>query len=142
MATPAESVKFFAERIKPAEDNAKRIRQLIADLDSAKFAARENASKSLSDFGEEAKPYLEETIKTSKSAEVVDRARKILEEPKKTTPEQLRQIRVVLLLEFINDDDSKNLLKKWAGGFKTALLTEQAKAALKRLNAANTKKGS
>ncbi len=138
LATPTEATRFFAERIKPAEaPDVKRIRQLIADLDDAKFTVRENASKTLSDLDERTKPYLEEAIKTAKSAELVDRARKILDEPKKITPEQLRQIRAVQVLELINDDESKNLLKKWAGGFKGAVLTEEVTAALKRLEGAD-----
>jgi len=109
---------------------------LIAELDDAKFAVRENASKALSELGEQATSPLKEAIKTAKSAEVVDRIRKILDEPKRITPEQLRQMRAVLVLELINDAESKNLLKTWAAGFKGAQLTEEAEAALKRLDGA------
>ena len=49
------------------------------------------------------------------------------------TPHQLRQMRAVRVLELIGDDESKNLLSKWAGGPAGALLTEEASAALKRL---------
>ncbi len=135
VSAPSEAVKLFAEMIKPAPDNAKRIQQSIVDLDSPRFAMRENASKTLSDLGEQAKPYLEESAKAAKSADALDRIRKILDHPKEITitPEQLRQIRAVMVLELINDETSKNLLKQWAGGFKGDLLTEEAGAALKRL---------
>lgn len=49
------------------------------------------------------------------------------------TSEQLREIRAVMVLELIGDGESKNLLKKWAGGPAGALLTTEASAALKRL---------
>jgi hypothetical protein len=49
------------------------------------------------------------------------------------TPEQIRQLRAVMLLELIGDSASKNLLKRWAGGRAGALLTLEAAAALKRL---------
>jgi hypothetical protein len=137
LGASAEAVKFFAEGIKPAEaPDTKQIQQLLAALDSDKFTERENASKALSDFGWHAKPYLEETIKTTKSEEVRGRIRKILDGLNKLTPEQLRQVRAVLVLELINDDESKSLLKKWAGGFKGAVLTEEATAALKRMKGA------
>jgi len=42
----------------------------------------------------------------------------------------------VLVLELIGNDDSRNLLKNWAGGLKGALLTEEASATLKRLEGA------
>jgi RNA polymerase sigma factor (sigma-70 family) len=137
LAAPSEAVKFFADKIKPVEPlDANRIQQLLADLDSAKFAERESASRTLGDLGQQAKPYLEEAVKTAKSIEFRARARKILDGLKKMTPEQIRQMRVVLALERIDDDDGRNLLKKWAGGLKGALLTVEAAAALKRLEGA------
>jgi hypothetical protein len=54
-------------------------------------------------------------------------------DPKRIASEQLRQIRAVMVLELIDGDESRNLLKKWAGGLNGALLTEEALAALKRL---------
>lgn len=133
LASPSEALKLFAEKIKPVEPlDATRIQQLLADLDNAKFAVRESASKALGDLGQQAKPYLEEVVKTTNSAEVLNRARKILDGLKKLSPEQIRQTRVVLVLELIGDDESRNLLKRWASGLKGALLTEEASEALQR----------
>ncbi len=142
MAEPAVALKFIAEKVKAVEaPDARRIQRLIADLDNTKFAVRESATKTLTGLGERARPYLEEAVKTMKSEEALDRARKILDGMNRLTPEQLRQVRAVLVLELINDDESKNLLKKWAGGSKGALLTEEATAALKRLDgSANAKR--
>jgi RNA polymerase sigma factor (sigma-70 family) len=56
-------------------------------------------------------------------------------DPKQLTAEQLRQKRAVVVLELIGDNDSKNLLQKWAGGPAGAPLTMEASAALKRLEA-------
>ena len=44
-----------------------------------------------------------EAVKTTKSSEVRDRAWKILDGLKKIAPEQLRQMRVVLALELIEE---------------------------------------
>ena len=141
LAAPAEAVKFFADKIKAVEaPDAKRIQQLLAALDSDKFTDRENASKALSNLGQQAKPYLEELVKATKSEEVLGRAKKILDGLNKLTPEQLRQNRVVLVLELIDNVESKNLLKKWAGGLKGGLLTEEAAAAMKRMEGAGKAK--
>ncbi len=136
LAAAPDAIKFFADRIKPDEPlDMKRVQQLLADLDSDQFAQRDAASKALGALGRQVKPYLEETIKTTKSTEAQDRAKKILEsvQAAAVAPRQLRQMRAVLVLELIGDNESKNLLKKWAGGPAASLLAEEASAALKRL---------
>ncbi len=119
LSAPAQAVKVLADKIGPVEAaSAQRLQQLIAELDSAKFSERQSAARTLGELGEQAKPYLEKAVKTPKSAEALDRTRKILDGLSKKTSEQLRQMRAVLVLELINDDESRNLLRKWAGGFK------------------------
>ncbi|HEV3259357.1 MAG TPA: sigma-70 family RNA polymerase sigma factor [Gemmataceae bacterium] len=138
LAAPADTVKLFAEKIRPVEAlDPKRIQRLLADLDSEEFAVREAASKALLGLDQQAKPYLEETLKSAKSAEVRTRVRRILEQQQRAAipSEQLRQIRGVMVLELIGDGKSKNLLKKWAGGPAGTMLTMEASAALKRLEA-------
>ena len=75
LATPASAVRFLAAKVEPVEaPDAKRMERLIADLDSADFAVREAAAKALGNTGERAKPYLEEAVKATGSAEVLARA--------------------------------------------------------------------
>ncbi len=136
LAAPADAVKLFAEKVKPAEAlDPKRIRSLLADLASDEFAVREAASKALLGLDEQAKPYLEETLKSTESAEVRLRVKRILEQKQGAalSSEQIRQIRAVMLLEMIGNGESKNLLKSWAGGSVGARLTMEASAALKQL---------
>jgi RNA polymerase sigma factor (sigma-70 family) len=136
LAAPAETVKLFAEKVKPVEAlDPKRIRRLLADLDSEVFAVREAASKALLGLDEQAIPYLAEALKGPKSLEFRLRANRILEQKRRAaiTSEQLRQIRAVTVLEWVGDGASKQLLKRWAGGPAGALLTVEASAALKRL---------
>jgi hypothetical protein len=138
LAAPAETVKLFAEKVKPVEAlDPKRIRRLLADLDNEVFAVREAASKALHGLDEQAIPYLEETLKNGASLEVRLRVEKILEQKRGAaiTSEQLRQIRAVMVLERIGDGESKNLLTRWVGGPVGARLTMEASAALKRLEA-------
>jgi RNA polymerase sigma factor (sigma-70 family) len=136
LATPADTVKFFAEKVKPVTAlDPKRIRRLLADLGSDEFTVREAASQALHGLDEQAIPYLEATLKSAVSLEVRLRVQRILEQKQETaiTTEQLRQIRTVTVLERIGDGASKHLLKKWASGPVGALLTREASAALKRL---------
>ena len=130
----ADAIKYFAEHIKPTEPpDALRIHRWLTDLDHKRYVVREAASRNLSDLGRHARPYLEEVAKTSSSPEVIDRARKILAQPIKMTPDELREFRAILVLEQINDDEAKDLLKKWTAGFKGAMLTQESKAALSRM---------
>ena len=73
--------------------------------------------------------------KSTESAEVRDRVKRILEQKRRAaiTSEQLRQIRGVMVLELIGYDEAKSLLNRWAGGPVGALLTTEAAAALERL---------
>jgi WD40 repeat protein len=138
LMSPAEAVTFFAERIKPVEAlERKRVGRLLADLGSDEFAVRETASEALAGLNEQATPYLEETLKSTDSAEVRVRVTRILEQRRGAalTADQVRQVRAVMVLERIGDGAAKELLKRWAGGPVGARLTTEAAAALQRLEA-------
>jgi hypothetical protein len=138
-AAPAATVKLFAEKIKSPEAlDPKRIQRLLADLGSETFATREAASQALLGSDHQIIPYLEETLKTAESPEVRNRVKRILDEKRSgaKNADQLRQVRAVMVLERIGDGESKSLLRQWAAGPAGALLTTEAAAALKRLEAA------
>jgi HEAT repeat protein len=138
LETPADAVKFIAERIKSVETlDPKRVERLLADLNSNEFAVREAASKALAGLDEQATPYFEETLKSTDVAEVRFRVTRILEQRRGAalTADQIRQIRAVMLLELIGDGEAKDVLKRWAGGPVRARLATEAAAALKRLEA-------
>ena len=138
LGAPADAVKLFAERIKPAKAlDPKRVERLLADLSSNGFAVRVAASKALAGLDEQATPYLEATLKSPNSEEVRLRVKRILEQRRGValTADQIRQIRAVMVLERIGDSEAKDLLKRWAGGPVGARLTLEASAAVKRLEA-------
>ncbi len=58
----------------------------------------------------------------------------LLEAFENVTPEQIRQLRAVEVLEHLATDDARKLLDKLAGGARDALLTREAKAARERLS--------
>jgi RNA polymerase sigma factor (sigma-70 family) len=138
LAAPAEAVKFFADKVKPVEAlDPKRIQRLLADLDSNNFATREAATNALVGLDHQVNPYLEKALKSADTLERRSRVRRIIEQRQAAPPtlEQIRQLRAVMILELIRDGDSKRLLKQWASGPAGALLTMEAVAALKRLEA-------
>jgi len=140
LAKPAEAVKFFAEKIKPAQAlDPKRIQRLLTDLGSDQFAVREAASKALHALDEQAMPYLEKALASAASLEFSVRAKRILEQKQGAAlaSEQLRRIRAVMVLERIGDGEAKGLLRRWTSGPVGARLTMEAFAALERLEGAS-----
>jgi hypothetical protein len=110
---------------------------LLADLGSERFPVREAASKALDALDQQVIPHLEKALKSAETLEHRSRLRRIIEQ-RQAAPiasEQLRQLRAVMVLELIRDAGSKELLTKWASGPEGALLTREASAALKRLEA-------
>src|SRR5207253_433398 len=120
----------------------KQVQRWLADLGSDEFAVREPASKALEELDRQAIPHLEAALKRAASLEVRRRLERLLEQQQTATlsSEQLRQIRAVTVLELIGNGESRNLVKRWAGGPAGALLTMEATEALKRLEAASKTK--
>jgi hypothetical protein len=109
---------------------------LLADLGNDVFAVRDAAEKALLGLDRYQAPrYLLQALKDAKLLEYRLRVQKILEQQQAAalSPEELRQIRAVMLLELMGGGGSKNLLKRWAEGPTGALLPMEASAALKRL---------
>jgi RNA polymerase sigma factor (sigma-70 family) len=136
LADPAATVALLAEKIKPAEPvEAKRLAQLIADLDSPQFATRDQAARTLGDLGGQAAAVLRETAEKAESLEVRRRARDLLDAWEKSPipPAELRGLRAVEVLEWIDTPEARRLLGAWARGGQGARLTAAAEAALRRL---------
>jgi WD40 repeat protein len=125
-----------AKMLPPAEGAAPaRVAGWIADLDSDEFDRRERASHELGQLGEQAGPALRQALKAPPSAEARRRLEALLEylEQGTTSPEQLRAVRAVQVLEGIGTPEARRVLQGWAGGAAGALLTEEARLALRRL---------
>jgi WD40 repeat protein len=140
LAAPAEAIKWFAKKIAlPEALDPKQARRWLADLGSDVFETREAASQALQRLDRQALPYLQEALKSAESLEVRRRVEKILEQQRVgLTPDQIRQVRAVMVLERIGDGAAQELLRRWADGPAGALLTMEASAALNRLQTAPT----
>ena len=127
-------VPFLQERLQPAAPlDAQRIPRLLADLDADQFAVREKASQELEQLGELAQPALKEALAGQPSAEVQQRVQTLLDRLSGPTPERLRVQRAVMVLEQIGTPEARQLLETLAKGAEGALLTEDARAAKRRM---------
>jgi hypothetical protein len=58
-----ESVPFLKQRLRPkAEVDAKKIMELLADLESSQFAVRKEAASALEEMGDLAEPALKQAL--------------------------------------------------------------------------------
>jgi WD40 repeat protein len=134
VAAPEQSVSFLKAKLRPDPDT--HIGQLIADLNNDQFDVREAASHDLARLGENAEPALREAAAYG-SLEVRHRAEKLLQhlkgQSKEPTPDQLRKLRALQVLEQAATEDAIQLLQKLASGAPEARLTQEAKASLARL---------
>ncbi len=137
-AAPADAVPCLRKNLQPVPAvDAKRLAGLIADLDSRQFAVREDAQKELERLGEVAVLACRKALKGHPSAEVRRRVEALLEQRAKEvtepSPERLRALRAVEVLEHIGTPEAQEALKNVTTGAPEARLTQEAKAALERL---------
>jgi hypothetical protein len=134
-----QAVPFLKERLRGAvasTEDAKRVARLITDLDSDQFQIRERATRDLERLGKVTRPALQHALAAATSPETRRRLTALLEKsagPLSVTPEELRALRSVELLEQLGTPDARQLLDRLAGGVPEARLTREAKASLRRL---------
>jgi hypothetical protein len=134
--TPQQAVPFLGERLKPAApvDPAK-VKRWITDLESDKYALRQEATANLAKTGEQAVPPLQNVLASQPTLETRKRVEELLDRLTGTTltTEQLRLVRALEVLERIATPEARHLLQTLAEGAPGALPTRQAQAALDRL---------
>jgi hypothetical protein len=134
--SPRQTLPFLAENLAPVpRTDPREIARLVLDLDSKKFKVRAKAYRELEKLAEVARPALEKALQAHPSAEVRQRVERLLKRLNSPTPspERLRTLRAVEVLEHIGTREASRLLGKLAGGAPDTALTREAKAAFKRL---------
>jgi WD40 repeat protein len=129
------AVAFLGKKLQPLSvpDKA-HVAKLIADLDNDSFAVREAASAALGELAELIVPALAEACKTTSSLEQRRRLEELLASLKNgLAPCQILPVRAVQALELAGREEARKVLREWADGAPAARLTQQAKAALARL---------
>lgn len=122
------------ERVRavPAPD-ARKIAQLIADLDSNMFAVRQKATDELEKLGELVEPDLKRVLEGQPPLEMRMRVDKLLERlvnAAPPTPEELRSLRALEVLEMQGSTEARETLEAIAKGAAGARLTRFAQSAL------------
>jgi len=120
-----------------AKVDSEQIRRLIADLDAMPFAVREKASGELAAIVIQAEPELRKTLAETKSVEVRSRIEPLLKPLDQWVPkdsETLRTLRAIWVLERIGTPEAREILQNLAQGAPPARVTQDAKAALVRLD--------
>jgi hypothetical protein len=117
--------------------DTERVRKLIANLDQNDFRVRETAAKALAELGPAAEPILREALRQAKSPEAEQRLRQLVERLKREpTANDWRVGRAVQVLELCGTQVAGALLRRWADSDDGTPLTEEARAALRRLDRA------
>jgi WD40 repeat protein len=126
---PDTAVAFLRQHLKPVvAADPDKVRALVADLDSDAFAVRDNAFKQLEDLGISAVPSLRQLLKKDQSLEVRRRLETLLvraPDPA-ASPELLRRLRAIQVLERLNGKDARSLLTDLSGGVAEAAETQEA----------------
>jgi WD40 repeat protein len=126
---------LLGERLEAVKPAGPRVKQLLANLDSKRFAAREAAFRELKKLGSSVEPELRQALQGRVSAEVRKRVQSLLEQYGRhpATPEEMRQSRALVVLERVATSQARAVLTRLAEGAPGAWLTEEARAALRRL---------
>jgi hypothetical protein len=105
----------------------------ITDLDDNRFEVRERAAGELEKAGASAVGALRKALENRPTLEVRQRATQIVAKQSQLSPERLRQLRAVEVLEHIGTLEARQILKTLAAGAPKARLTQEAEASLDRL---------
>jgi WD domain, G-beta repeat len=146
-AIPAQSVPLLRDRLRaaPASPDPKQLAQLVADLDADEFQVRQKAHRKLEELGAVAEAALHKGLEGRPSLELRKRLEQLLElveEQKRQkqmrvfSGEALRGVRAVVVLEKIGTPEARQILETLAAGGRESRLTQEAQAALYRLQGA------
>jgi hypothetical protein len=137
VTAPRQAASFLGERLLPEPSEVPpHIATLIASLDDERFAVREEATAELAKSADQAETSLRKALASGPSPEVRGRVKGLLERLEGATPspEGLRVLRAVDVLERVGIPAAKEVIERLARGAPEARLTQDAKASLERLS--------
>jgi HEAT repeat protein len=142
-ASPDGTVAFLGKRLKATvfdaervKKDAEKVKKLVAALDSDNFNTRNQAAKELKKLGALAVPALKKAFAEKPSLEVVRQIKGLLADAAAKpgpSPEVLRELRAIEVLESIGTPAARDLLQSVAKGTKKVLTTIAAQEALDRM---------
>jgi hypothetical protein len=114
--------------------DSERVVRLLRELDDEQFAVREQAQTQLHRLGELVQPALRKALEGQPTAEVRRRVTRLLEQlDRGPSPEQLRSLRAIEVLERLGTPEARKVLEELAKGTALARQTQEATASLDRL---------
>jgi WD40 repeat protein len=133
-AAPERSVALLARRLVVGEAPGPRVARLVADLDSEDFATREKASRELARLGDLALLGLRAAESSGPSLEVRRRIEDLLPELEapEPSPERLRALRAVEVLELVGTPEAMRALRAAARSPVPWVMREAQAASLGR----------
>jgi WD40 repeat protein len=135
IAAPAEAVALLQKRLPAVEPDAKQVARWLAELGSDDFDHRQRAERGLDHLGELAGPALRRALAAKPAAEprrrIADLVKKL--DGAVLSPQQLRAVRGVQVLETLGSAEARRLLETLDKGPAVARVTIEARAALSRL---------
>jgi hypothetical protein len=146
VAVPERSVPLLKQQLAPAKPDPKladKLSKLIADLDSEEFTVREKAATELAKLGAPAEPALKKALTANPSLEVRTRIEALLDllDKNRWPRLPLQTWRALAVLERIGNDDARHLLKGLSEGDPLAPVTQEAAAAIERLQRLKASQG-
>jgi WD40 repeat protein len=133
---PGATVPFLEKHLKPTVPaEGKDVNRLIEELDDESFDVREKAERQLAAHRGHWEAKMRSALAKDPPDETRTRLQRVLDGPDEAvaSPERLRELRAVQVLEAIGSDEARRLLRTLAGGAADAVLTREARAALDHL---------
>jgi RNA polymerase sigma factor (sigma-70 family) len=137
VAAPRDTLAFLKPRLKPAASiDMKRVEELLSQLNSEQFQTRKKAEDELSKLDSQIVPAIEKSLTANLPLEPKLRLEELRNKLTRMTLEgdRLQAYRAIEVLELIGTSEARQLLQMLVDGAPGALVTVNAKAALKRLN--------
>jgi hypothetical protein len=135
-AAPKQAVPMLAGHLKPVlAPDAKKLAEMIADLDAAEFAKRQQATEDLEKLGELAVGPLRQVLAGQPGLELQMRVERLLEKlvsDRAPPVETLRVLRALEALELAGTPEAREVLAKMAKGAQGVLITRRAQEGLDR----------
>jgi RNA polymerase sigma factor (sigma-70 family) len=133
-AVPEQAVTVLEKRLRPVpRPEAATVARLITDLNSDEFDVRQKANEELGKLGEAAVVPLRRALADKPTLEVRRRIQQLIDQAQSRRGDWLRRLWAVQALERMHTPRARRLLESLADGAPGATLTEDAKAALRRV---------
>lgn len=133
LSRPEPVISYLRDRLHPVKpfNDPEKVKRLVGQLDHPTFRAREQASRELTQLGEQIEPLLRTALASGPPSEARQRLESLIAafEKRDLAPDELRSLRALGILEKLNTPGSRKLLDDLAAGAPGARLTIEAAAA-------------